>query len=66
VPQIEGVDDAAVELTPRKAQMVELAARGLTNMEIADRLVLSRRTVETHIHRAMRKLGINDRREFRA
>ncbi len=62
--RIEGIDDAAIELTPREAQMVELAARGLTNAEIADRLVLSKRTVETHIYRAMRKLGINDRREF--
>ena len=62
--QIEGIDDAAIELTPREAQMVELAARGLTNTEIADRLVLSTRTVETHIYRSMRKLGINDRREF--
>jgi DNA-binding CsgD family transcriptional regulator len=52
------------ELTPREAQMVELAARGLTNAEIADRIVLSKRTVETHIYRAMRKLDINDRREF--
>ena len=66
LPKIEGIDDAAIELTPREAQMVELAARGLTNTEIADRLVLSRRTVETHIYRAMRKLGINDRHEFRA
>jgi DNA-binding NarL/FixJ family response regulator len=66
LPQINGVDEAAIELTSREAQMVELAARGLTNSEIADRLVLSRRTVETHIYRAMRKLGINDRREFRA
>jgi DNA-binding NarL/FixJ family response regulator len=65
LPPIAGIDDAAIELTPREAQMVELAARGLTNTEIADRLVLSRRTVETHIYRAMRKLGINDRREFR-
>jgi DNA-binding NarL/FixJ family response regulator len=63
-PQIDGIDDGASELTPREAQMVELAARGLTNTEIADRLVLSRRTVETHIYRAMRKLGINDRREL--
>jgi DNA-binding NarL/FixJ family response regulator len=65
LPPIEGIDDAAIELTPREAQMVELAARGLTNTEIADRLVLSRRTVETHIYRAMRKLGITDRRDFR-
>ena len=62
---IEGVDRDAIDLTPREAQMVELASRGLTNAEIAETLVLSSRTVETHIYRAMRKLGINDRREFR-
>ncbi|HLH14406.1 MAG TPA: LuxR C-terminal-related transcriptional regulator [Solirubrobacteraceae bacterium] len=62
---IEGVDRAATELTPREAEMVELAARGMTNSEIAESLVISTRTVETHIYRAMRKLGINDRRDFR-
>jgi DNA-binding NarL/FixJ family response regulator len=62
---IEGVDREAIDLTPREAQLVELAARGLTNAEIAETLVLSSRTVETHIYRAMRKLGINDRRDFR-
>jgi DNA-binding NarL/FixJ family response regulator len=46
--------------------MAQLAARGLSNAEIADTLVISTRTVETHIYRAMRKLGINDRREFRS
>ena len=54
----------SVELTPREAQLVDLAARGLTNAEIADRLVLSVRTVESHIYRAMQKLGVNDRREL--
>jgi DNA-binding NarL/FixJ family response regulator len=62
---IEGVDHALTVLTPREAQMVDLAARGQTNAEIAERLVLSTRTVETHIYRAMRKLGISDRRDFR-
>jgi len=62
---IEGVDRDAIELTPREAQMVQLATRGLTNTEIAGTLVLSSRTVETHIYRAMRKLGVNDRRDFR-
>jgi hypothetical protein len=41
------IDDAAIELTPREAQMVEPAARGLTTTEIVDRLVLSKQTVET-------------------
>jgi DNA-binding CsgD family transcriptional regulator len=41
-------------------------ARELTNSEIAKHLVLSTRTVETHIYRAMRKLGVKNRRDFRA
>ena len=52
------------ELTRREAQLAALAARGLTNAEIADRLVLSVRTVESHVYRAMHKLGVNDRRQL--
>ncbi len=65
-PTIAGVDRTDIELTPREAEMVQLAARGLSNAEIAETLVISSRTVETHIYRAMRKLGISDRREFRS
>lgn len=63
-PRLEGLDADAVELTPREAQIVELARRGLSNAEIADRLVLSVRTVESHLYRAMRKLGVDDRRDL--
>ncbi len=62
--QIEGVDVATIQLTPREAQIVSLAARGLSNAQIADQLILSRRTVETHLYRAMHKLGVTDRREL--
>jgi DNA-binding NarL/FixJ family response regulator len=55
----------AITLTAREAQLVELASRGLSNAEIADRLVLSVRTVESHIYRAMHKLGVGDRRRLR-
>jgi DNA-binding CsgD family transcriptional regulator len=58
------LDDSAVALTRREAQLVKLASRGLSNAEIADRLVLSVRTVESHLYRAMQKLGVNDRHEL--
>ena len=64
LPEIDGLDSAAVGLTAREAQLVELASQGLSNAEIADRLVLSVRTVESHIYRAMGKLGVSDRREL--
>lgn len=64
MPTIHGVDPDAVKLTAREAQLVDLAARGLSNAEIADRLVLSVRTVESHIYNAMQKLGVSDRRDL--
>jgi DNA-binding NarL/FixJ family response regulator len=63
-PRIDGLEATAIELTPRESQLIELAARGLSNADIADRLVLSVRTVESHIYRAMQKLGVSDRREL--
>jgi ATP/maltotriose-dependent transcriptional regulator MalT len=65
LPAIEGIDPGAVELTPREAQIIGLAARGMSNANIAEQLVLSVRTVESHLYRAMQKLGLNDRRELR-
>ncbi len=65
VPSIAGLDPAAVILTAREKQLTQLAADGLSNTEIADRLVLSVRTVESHLYRAMQKLGVTDRRELR-
>jgi DNA-binding CsgD family transcriptional regulator len=46
-----------IELTPRESQIYALAAQGLTNPQIAERLVLSIRTVESHLYRLRRKLG---------
>ena len=63
-PVIDGLDGDAAALTAREAQLVALARRGLSNAEIADQLVLSVRTVETHLYRAMHKLGVNDRRDL--
>ena len=49
------------ELTIRERDIVVLAAMGLTNREIADRLVISPATVKTHVSRAMRKLHADTR-----
>ncbi|WP_405852064.1 LuxR C-terminal-related transcriptional regulator [Streptomyces sp. NBC_00090] len=48
-------------LSPREREVAVLAAGGLGNAEIADRLVLSRRTVEHHVAGAMRKLSVTSR-----
>lgn len=49
------------ELTARQRQIVTLAAAGLSNREIADRLTLSIRTVGNHLHSAYTRLGATDR-----
>ena len=51
-------------LTTREREVAGLAARGHTDVEIAARLSLSRRTVETHLYRVYAKLGIAGRREL--
>ena len=53
--------DLADELTPREVEVLKLIATGLSNGEIADRLVLSHATVKTHINRIFYKTGARDR-----
>jgi DNA-binding CsgD family transcriptional regulator len=52
-------------LTPQQRQIVRLAAGGLTNREIGDRLLLSPRTVGSHLYRSFPKLGVTDRHQLR-
>ena len=52
------------QLTKREAEISRLAAKGLRDKDIADELVLSVRTVESHLATAYRKLGISSRREL--
>ncbi|MEU4624775.1 LuxR C-terminal-related transcriptional regulator [Actinoplanes sp. NPDC023801] len=55
----------APQLTVREAEVAGLAASGLTDREISHRLTVSVRTVESHLSRVYRKLGVSSRRALR-
>jgi DNA-binding CsgD family transcriptional regulator len=53
----------AAGLTARQAEVLQLIGQGLTNAQIADRLVLSVRTVDSHVSAVLNKLGVHTRQE---
>ena len=52
---------AVEELTPREREVLDLLARGLSNSEICERLVISEATAKTHVARILQKLDLRDR-----
>jgi DNA-binding NarL/FixJ family response regulator len=57
-------DSSRPQLTERETEVLRLVAKGLTYAAIADRLVLSRRTVENHVQNSLRKLQLHNRSEL--
>ncbi len=56
--------DAWARLSGQELQIAQLAAKGLSNRQIGERLYLSHRTVSTHLYRIFPKLGVTSRRQL--
>ncbi|GAA3316501.1 response regulator [Nonomuraea dietziae] len=63
-PLIAGAGTGLKDLTSREREAVALVAHGLSNDQIADRMVISPMTAKTHINRAMAKLHARDRAQL--
>jgi DNA-binding NarL/FixJ family response regulator len=60
-PAVAPAPTVVAELTPREREVLDLLARGLSNPEICDRLVISEATTKTHVARILQKLDLRDR-----
>jgi DNA-binding NarL/FixJ family response regulator len=66
ITEIDAAERAANPLSPREAEVTSLIALAMSNRQIAERLVLSERTVETHVRSILAKLGYSTRTEIAA
>lgn len=64
VTPLLGAPSGGAALTEREEEIVELLVAGATRQEVADRLVVSVRTVDSHLQRVYRKLGVRGREEL--
>jgi DNA-binding NarL/FixJ family response regulator len=60
-PQLPAQPERLADLTPRETEVLRLVAEGLSNAEIAERLVVTKETVKTHVSRILGKLDLRDR-----
>ncbi|HEY8340281.1 MAG TPA: response regulator transcription factor [Egibacteraceae bacterium] len=61
---VDAVDPDLARLTAREREILQLVARGYTYREIAERLVISPRTVESHVSAVLRKLQLDNRHQL--
>ena len=56
-----GMRRLATILTPRETEVMRCVATGLSNQQIAEKLIVSEGTIKIHVHNIYRKIGINNR-----
>jgi DNA-binding NarL/FixJ family response regulator len=57
----QGMETPKAELSERELEIIELVATGLTNLEIASQLMISKRTVDNHVSNVFAKTGAKNR-----
>lgn len=60
-PSPQGLESSQADLSERELEIIELVATGLTNLEIAKQLTISKRTVDNHVSNVFAKTGAKNR-----